>query len=159
MINTNNMFKAMFKEGKKIKAQGFQGYWEYDKTKDDIAMHCKDGSIVYLRETKNMWFTISNILYKHWEEATVDNCPVLAKELTITTEAKDTIYAFLNGSKVMDIKHDLIYEFKDSIVNVYTIAWVGGLQEEVLVTKLDDNTRIIQSIKDYWQDFIIKEGN
>ena len=155
MNNTNSMMKAMFKEGKRIKTKDFAGYWCYNKEKDDIEMHCKDGSIVYLRETKNMWYTISNILYKHWEEATEENCAVLAKELTLSENAKDILYAFTSGRKVMDIKHDLIYQMCEGLVNVYTLAWMGGEQEEVLVTKLDDNIKIVQSIKDFYQDFQI----
>ena len=156
----NDIIKAMFKKGIKIKAQGFQGYWTYNKEKDDIEMHCKDGSIVYLRETNNMWFTISNILYKHWEEATVENCPVLAKEereRIEKIEALSIIYEFLEGKAIMDIKNEIVYQMKDNKVNVYARAYTGGYYENVLVTKLDSNHNIIQSIKDFTEDFIVKE--
>lgn len=71
---------ALIHSGVKLKLKSWEGYWAYDKEKETIMMHCKDGAIVDIRETNDIEFTISNILASDWEIATIFNCPVLFKE-------------------------------------------------------------------------------
>ena len=70
----------MLKQGTLLKLAKWDGYWMYDKEKDTIMIHCKDGQIVDIRETEDLEFTINNILARTWEIATPRNCKVLRKE-------------------------------------------------------------------------------
>lgn len=58
--------KAM-KEGKKVKLPEWQGYWIWNKEKESIFMHCKDGMVLDIMETQDVYFTFSNVARKDWE--------------------------------------------------------------------------------------------
>lgn len=58
--------KAM-KEGKKVKLPEWKGYWIWDNEKESIFMHCKDGEVLDIRETQDVYFTFSNVAREDWE--------------------------------------------------------------------------------------------
>ena len=77
---SNMLWKDAFnimKEGGKIKLPSWSGYWYWDKDKQSIFMHCKDGSVMDIRETVMVDYTFSNIGEDQWMVATKENCPVL----------------------------------------------------------------------------------
>lgn len=51
--------------GKKIKLHDWSGYWAWEN--GTIMMHCKDGSVLDIRDTKNVAYTFINIIDKRWE--------------------------------------------------------------------------------------------
>ena len=81
---SNMLWKDAFnimKEGGKIKLPSWGGYWYWDKDKQSIFMHCKDGSIMDIRETVMVDYTFSNIGEDQWMVATEENCPVLGGKI------------------------------------------------------------------------------
>ena len=77
---SNMLWKDAFnimKEGGKIKLPSWSGYWYWDKDKQSIFMHCKDGTVMDIRETVMVDYTFSNIGEDQWMVATEENCPVL----------------------------------------------------------------------------------
>lgn len=72
----NEAFKAM-KEGHKIKLPSWAGYWAYETEGDRIWMHCKNGSVLEIRETEVLTYTLENICSDEWIIADETNTPVL----------------------------------------------------------------------------------
>ena len=50
--------------GKKVKLPSWAGYWAFEN--GTIMMHCKDGSILDIRESQNVGYTMSNIAADDW---------------------------------------------------------------------------------------------
>lgn len=50
--------------GKKIKLPSWSGYWAWEN--NTIMMHCRDGSVLDIRETDNPAYTFSNIASDDW---------------------------------------------------------------------------------------------
>lgn len=63
--------------GHKVKLPSWGGYWCWDDEKDTISMHCKDGRVLDIRETRNVPYTLDNICSDEWMIADEDNTPVL----------------------------------------------------------------------------------
>lgn len=72
----------LMKEGKKVKLPSWGGYWFWDKEKKTVMMHCKDNTILDIRETQVVEYTLSNICSDEWILASEDNTPVLGGEAT-----------------------------------------------------------------------------
>lgn len=53
------------KKGCKVKLPTWKGYWA--KEGDTIKMHCKDGSVLDIRESEDVFYTLSNIASDEWE--------------------------------------------------------------------------------------------
>ena len=51
--------------GKAVRLPGWSGYWVWEN--GTIMMHCKDGSIIDIRQATNMSYTFFNIASKDWE--------------------------------------------------------------------------------------------
>lgn len=66
------------KAGMKVKLPSWSGYWEKDG--DTVKMYCKDGRVLDLRETEDVFYTLGNIASDEWE--VVDECNI---DLNITT--------------------------------------------------------------------------
>ena len=62
-----NFGKALeaLKAGYQVKLPSWTGYWQKDG--DTIAMHCKDGTVLDIRETKDVFYTLGNIASNEWE--------------------------------------------------------------------------------------------
>lgn len=62
-----NFGKALeaLKAGSKVKLPSWAGYWQ--KEGDTIMMHCKDGQVLDIRETKDVFYTLGNIASEDWE--------------------------------------------------------------------------------------------
>lgn len=76
-------FKAM-KSGAKIKLPSWGGYWYWDDEMQTIMMHCKDGTVLDIRETQVVEYTTMNICSEEWVIADENNCPQLGGEATFS---------------------------------------------------------------------------
>lgn len=70
-----NFGKALeaLKAGYQVKLPSWVGYWQKDG--DTIIMHGKDGKVLDIRETKDVFYTLANIASNEWEvvgECTID---------------------------------------------------------------------------------------
>ena len=59
------------KQGKDIKRPSWKGFWR--KENGTIAMHCKDGRILKLTESEDIFYTVDNIVADDWEVVDGDN--------------------------------------------------------------------------------------
>ena len=50
--------------GRKIKRPLWEGYWVWEN--NTIMIHCRDGSILDIRETDNPAYTFTNIAQRDW---------------------------------------------------------------------------------------------
>ena len=74
--------KDMFILGAKIKRKSWGGYWEYDPDRNDIIMHCKEGTVIMLKnESTDIEYTLSNICCDDWEIADEINTPLLGGKI------------------------------------------------------------------------------
>ena len=53
------------KQGKDIKRPRWKGFWR--KENGTIAMHCKDGRVIPITDTEDVFFTFDNIAADDWE--------------------------------------------------------------------------------------------
>ena len=63
-MNFGEALEAL-KAGSKVKLPSWAGYWQ--KEGDTIMMHCKDGQVLDIRETKDVFYTLGNIASEDWE--------------------------------------------------------------------------------------------
>ena len=57
----------LLKQGKKIKLPSWSGYWVRED--NTVKMYCKDGNILDIRETEDVFYTLSNIASENWKVA------------------------------------------------------------------------------------------
>lgn len=78
----NEVFKLM-KEGVKVKLPSWGGYWCWNEEKQTIEMHCREKdsdtgkSVLDIRETLRVEYTLQNILSDEWIVADEENTPIL----------------------------------------------------------------------------------
>ena len=72
-----NALEAL-KAGCKIKLPHWKGYWV--KENDTVKMYCKNGDVLDIRETEDVFYTLGNIASNEWE--IVGECSV---DLNVTT--------------------------------------------------------------------------
>ena len=62
-----NFGKALeaLKAGYKVKLPSWTGYWQKDE--DTVKMYCKDGRILDIRETEDVFYTLAFIASEEWE--------------------------------------------------------------------------------------------
>ena len=53
------------KAGYKVKLPSWAGYWQKDG--DTVKMHCKDGRVLDVRETEDVFYTLAFIASDEWE--------------------------------------------------------------------------------------------
>ena len=53
------------KAGYKVKLPSWAGYWQKDG--DTVKMHCKDGRVLDIRETEDVFYTLAFIASDEWE--------------------------------------------------------------------------------------------
>lgn len=139
-MNFKEAKKLMVNEKKDIKLPSWSGFWRYEKC--TIMMHCKDNTVIDIRDSQDVLYTIDNILSDDWEVATSENCPLLGGKILLPFEkAKEYINkgiemtrdAWINSKVYVDkasgklIKYDGIkktYSFTldDTNANDWTFA-------------------------------------
>lgn len=70
----------LMKEGNKVKLPSWGGYWFWDKEKETVMIHCKDNTVLDIRETQVVEYTLSNVCSDEWILASEENTPVLGGE-------------------------------------------------------------------------------
>lgn len=90
IMDFKQAFKAM-KQGAKVKLPSWGGYWCWDPEKETVMMHCRpqdsdkgQGSILDIRETQRVEYTLQNILSDDWVIADKTNTLVLGGEATFS---------------------------------------------------------------------------
>jgi len=58
---------SYMKNGQAIALPEWGGYWVWSEESKTISMHCKDGSIIDMRDSPNMDFTLSHTFRDDWE--------------------------------------------------------------------------------------------
>lgn len=114
-------FKTAYKkllEGHRIKRVPWGGYWQWEN--DTIMMHCKDGKVLDIRQTKDVAFTIGNINCSDWEIATPENCELLKKEKTKLDILFESAQNFIAALKDAPLDVDSV-SIKDNVNNVFEI--------------------------------------
>lgn len=73
----------LLKKGFYIKLPSWGGYWSWDDDRETIMMHLKDDTtIMDIRATNAVDYTLRNILSDEWIIATNENTPILGGENT-----------------------------------------------------------------------------
>ncbi|MBR4025956.1 MAG: DUF2829 domain-containing protein [Lachnospiraceae bacterium] len=69
-----NFGKALeaLKQGYAVKLPHWKGYWK--KEDNTVKMYCKDGTVLDIRETQNVFYTLSNIASEEWE--IIEDCDI-----------------------------------------------------------------------------------
>ena len=102
-MNFREAFAEM-KAGNKVKLPSWGGYWTWDDEKKTILMHCRPGnsdtgnSIMDIRETQRVEYTLENIMSDEWEKAHEGNTPVLGGIASFTFS--DALKYLKRGLKV-----------------------------------------------------------
>lgn len=91
-----NFTKALeaLKAGCKIKLPHWKGYWV--KEDSTVKMYCKNGDVLDIRETEDVFYTLSNIASDEWEVVRECNIDVDIK----TFRFGETIRLIKQGKKV-----------------------------------------------------------
>jgi hypothetical protein len=71
--------------GHKVRRHHWLGYWKLEG--DQVMMHCYDGSVINLKDSTNMLYTLQNIACDDWEVISYDDEEIKAK--AISEEMKD----------------------------------------------------------------------
>ena len=109
--------------GKKMKLPSWNGYWMYDNNKKTIMIHTKDNYVIDIRDTKDVIYTLINVVSDEWEEATTENCGLLGgiAKFNIQTAlkyAKEGISissSLYDETKMIDLFTNSSYDSKVSI--------------------------------------------
>lgn len=88
----------LMKKGDKMKLPSWGGYWYWDKEKETVMIHTKDGAVLDIRETQRVEYTLLNVLSDEWVPANGENCSILGG--TPTFGFGDAIKYMKRGLKV-----------------------------------------------------------
>lgn len=58
------------KNGLSVRRSHWAGYWKKDG--DTVKMHCRDGRVLDIRETEDVFYTLQNIASEDWEACDLD---------------------------------------------------------------------------------------
>lgn len=72
----------LMKNGEKMKLPTWSGYWIWDKEKKTILMYIKDGSIMDIKDTLDLEYTLTYVLSNEWMVALPENTPILGGEVS-----------------------------------------------------------------------------
>jgi len=71
--------QELMKQGIKIKMPNWIGYWAIEN--GCIMMHTKDGRVLDIRETEDVFYTLGFIMSDEWIIANKTNCRLLQDEV------------------------------------------------------------------------------
>lgn len=149
-----NFGKALeaLKAGYKVKLPSWAGYWEKDG--DTVKMHCKDGRVLDIRETEDVFYTLAFIASDEWE--VVGDCDIdlnihtvrFGEALRLLKQGKRVRRKCWNGKgQYIELARNISYQNTDGdIVNCnhenagnQAIAFVGvsGVQMGWLASQAD----------------------
>ena len=64
-------------EGKKVKLPSWGGYWYWDDQEKTVMIHCKDDTVLDIRETQAVEYTLLNVCSDEWIVAEEENTSIL----------------------------------------------------------------------------------
>lgn len=76
--------KEFEEKGILIKLPTWLGYWKWEN--NTIMMYNKDNTVIDIRKTDDVRYTLANILSDKWIVATKENCPLLGGKLELSFE-------------------------------------------------------------------------
>ena len=90
MMTFKEAFNEMVLNGALIKRTSWAGYWKWEN--GTIMMHCKEGNVIDIRDTRDVSYTIRGMLKDDWEIATTENSPLLENEIEneLNTKSKSS---------------------------------------------------------------------
>lgn len=140
------------KAGCKIKLPHWKGYWV--KENDTVKMYCKNGDVLDIRETEDVFYTLSNIASDEWEVAEEANVDLdiktfrFGEAIRLIKQGKKVARKGWNGKKqYIELAHSISYGTANGeIINAEhndignkAIAFVGtsGVQLGWLASQAD----------------------
>lgn len=122
--------------GSKIKLPEWEGYWEWDAEKRTVMMHCNKDTVIDIRNSDDMMFTLTNIAREDWQYANATNTELLKNE---TFSSQEALVLMVKGEKVRRKAWSSgVYLFlKD---NISTIHLADGTEQEYQLSILDVST-------------------
>lgn len=142
-------FKEAFelmKKGFFVKLPSWGGYWCWDNIKETIMMHLKDGvTVMDIRDTLNVEYTLRNMLSDKWIVATEKNTPLLGGVAT---------FGFNEALEYIEKGHNLrryCWTDKNTYVKLSTVSiYIEAFKEKMnkqtsnyYSDRLDDMTSVI----------------
>lgn len=82
-MNFKQAFEAM-KNGANVKLPSWGGYWCWDEKRKTVLMHTRDGSVLDIRDTQVVEYTMMKICSDEWVIADDTNCPLFGGENTFS---------------------------------------------------------------------------
>lgn len=70
----------LMQEGKNVKLPSWGGYWYWDEEKKTVMIRCKDDTVLDIRETQVVEYTLLNVTSDEWILADEENTPILGGE-------------------------------------------------------------------------------
>lgn len=86
------------KQGGKVQMSNWSGYWCIEN--GSIKMHCKDGKVLDIRETEDIFYTLNFVLSDEWEIAFVENTVEFTGNYIKTFNFGEAIRKAKNGKKI-----------------------------------------------------------
>lgn len=93
-MNFSKVFEAL-KNGEKIKLSHWTGYWQLENGK--VMMHCKNGDVIDLQDSKDIVYTLSGIASDDWQIVDKD---YNVSELVKTMQFGEAIRMMKQGKRV-----------------------------------------------------------
>lgn len=107
------------KKGIPMKLPSWGGYWSWDEEKQTIMMHCREKdsdtgkSLLDIRETQRVEYTLSNVCSDEWIPATEENTTILGG--TPTFDFETALKYMKRGLKVkMKNSNESVFIFGES---------------------------------------------
>lgn len=96
-MNFKQALEAM-NQGYKVKLPEWSGYW--CKENGTVNMYCKDGKILSITETEDVFYTLNMLTREDWIIADESNCPIIVGNFTNTFTFGEAIRNLKKGKKV-----------------------------------------------------------
>ena len=121
----------LMKQGYPVKLPSWGGYWTWDADKETVLMHCRPeasdngNSVLDIRETQRVEYTLSNIMSDDWVVATIFNTPLLGG--TATFSFGEAIKYLKRGLKVKRLGWNGKDQYIELATNISYISPTDGL--------------------------------
>ena len=84
------------KQGHAVRLSHWKGYWKRDG--ETIKMHCRDGKVLDIRDTQDVFYTLQNIVSDEWEICGAD--PILETPGPLTMRFGEALRKAKQGSLI-----------------------------------------------------------
>ncbi len=115
-------FEAL-KQGEKIKLSHWRGYWQLENGR--VIMHCKNGEVIDIQDSKDIIYTLSNITSKDWQIVDKD---YIVSELVKTMQFGEAIRMMKQGKRVARLG----WNGKRQYIELATCISYKGAKEDIV---------------------------